>query len=322
MTNPTSGTPQALSKDSAQRGQEPGQKLKVTLIVENSPSDWNDSAVLELTGLIAPAQVELSLIYVTTDLKMGLPPLRHNDSLEQSLQDLRERQEESKEALRRDVQVAGFEVQAEQSFSMESGNMQAILDYIQESGQDLLVLCGSHSPGLMMGRNHFFMNLTTHAPIPTLMLKRKIQNKGTTLKALFGVDASDASLNAARKLGRLIEPARVDITLATVQNPVYQENAILAPYVNQEILTEALEANSGLIFEMFTDILKPQGFKIADFKVLIGSPATELGYIAETDHPDLVVVGSHNHKGFLAWVMGSVSSQLLHWDNHNLLVIR
>jgi len=34
------------------------------------------------------------------------------------------------------------------------------------------------------------------------------------------------------------------------------------------------------------------------------------------------VVGSHNRTGFLAWLMGSVSSQLLHWDTHNILIVR
>lgn len=323
MNNPTARNASSLAQNNEQGTGEIGQKLKVTLIVEHSANRWDGSIILELAGLLSPANVEISLIHATPDLLEGLPKRRDRSGMiEQHVQERTIHQEEDKASLRRAIQVAGFGVEGEQSFQMESDSLQPILDFLRETGQELMVLCGNHSPGAIMGRNHFFLNLTSHASISTLMLKRKLNHKGAMLQTLFGADASEASLNAARKLGRLLPAERISLTLATVQSPVYQENAILAPYVNQEILTEALETNAGMVFEMFTDILTPQGFKVNDFKVLIGSPATELGYLAETENPDLVVVGSHNHKGFLAWVMGSVSSQLLHWDTHNILVIR
>lgn len=323
MSNPTEKYGNSLTQSNLENESRKLKPLKVTLIVEHRPNHWDGSAITELASLFAPNEVELSIIHAMTNLLDGLPK-RYNESavLEQCLEDGNRRQDESKANLRRDLQVAGFNIQQEDSFALTNDSQEAILRLLRETGQELMILCGSHAPGAQMGRNHFFMNLTSHSPISTLMLKRHIHRKGGLCRALFGIDTSDATLTAARKLSRLLDPQQISITLATVQSPVYQENAVLAPYVNQDILTEALEANAGMTFEMITDILNPAGFKVQDMKVLIGSPATELGYIAETDNPDLVVVGSHNHKGFLAWVMGSVSSQLMHWDTHNILVVR
>jgi len=323
MSNPTVKKPDAVTSTERQGVQRSGQPLKVTLIVEHSPNHWDGSAIRELASLIAPTQVELSLIHATTSLLEGLP--EHAEEFkftEQYLQQGIQKQDASKADLLRDLKLAGFTVQQEESYPMTNESVEPILEFLQRDGQELMVLIGSHTPGALMGRNHFFMNLTKHAMISTLMIKRRFNFRGTQIPALFGIDASDATLNAARRLSRLIQPNHLALTLATVQSPVYQENAVLAPYVNQDILNEALQANASMTFEMITDILKPEGFTIADNKVLIGSPATELGYIAERENPSLLIVGSHNHKGFLAWVMGSVSSQLLHWDTHNILVVR
>jgi nucleotide-binding universal stress UspA family protein len=323
MSNPTAKNPASMAQERTQTTRESGQPVKVTLVVEHSPHRWDSAVLMDLANLLSPAQVELTLIHAMANLLDGLPK-RYEESelLGQHLAEGTKRQDESRADLLRDLQMAGFQVQHEESYTLASDNLEPILNYLKATGQELMILCGSHSPGSQMGRNHFFMNLTSHSPISTILLKRQFSFKGRALNALFGVDASDATLNAARKLAHLLPPQKINLTLATVQSPVYQENAVLAPYVNQQILTEALEANAGMTFEMVSDILKPEGFNIQDLKILIGSPATELGYVAEQENPDLLIVGSHNHKGFLAWVMGSVSSQLMHWDTHNILVIR
>ena len=325
MTN----NPASQSTESRQQPGNPrtvSQKLKLTLIVECGLHPWTgtgvDSLIAELGSFIQPAQAELSLIYACPDLLTDLHHLPETENLEACLRERHKTHEDTITKLRRDIEVAGFEIISEQQFPITADSQQNILDYLKDSGQELMALCGHHAAGSHLGRDHFLMNLTSHASIPTLLLKRKLSRTGGALQVLFGIDASEASLTAARQLGQILPPEQVALTLATVQSPAFQENAVLAPYVNQEILTEALEANAGILFEMFTDLLKPQGFTVADFKVLIGSPASELGYLAEADHPDLIVVGSHNQKGFLAWVMGSVSSQLVHWDTHNILVVR
>ncbi len=323
-SNPTSQSTESLTQPAQTRAA--GQKLKLTLIVECELHPWAgagvDSLIAELGSFVPPSQSELSLIYAIPDMLTGLHHLHDTQNLEDCLRERQKNHEEATAKLRREVAVAGFEVTSEQAFPISSDSQQSILDYLKDSKQELLVLCGNHAAGSHLGRDHFLMNLTSHASIPTLLLKRKLSHTAGAMQALFGIDASEASLTAARKLGEIVSADRIALTLATVQSPAFQENAVLAPYVNQDILSEALEANAGILFEMFTDLLKPQGFTIADFKVLIGSPASELGYLAEASHPDLIVVGSHNQKGFLAWIMGSVSSQLVHWDTHNILVIR
>jgi nucleotide-binding universal stress UspA family protein len=327
MSNPTTrhagfGAPTVSDVEGQKTGHK-GKAVKLVLIVEHVASHTDYSALHELANLFSPADVELSLIHITGDLRDGLPSeYEELEPLQRYIQEGSARYQDAKTTVGQHLQRAGFTIRQEHTFPLVSTSMEPILHFIRESGQELLILHSGNISHANLGRNHFFLDLTTHSPISTLVLRRHFQHRGASLKTLFGIDISDASLNAAQKLHRYLQPQQTDLTLATVQSPVYQENAVISPLINQEIFTEALRANADLVFKMVGEILEIEGFQLKGKKVLMGSPATELGYIAEQENPDLVVVGSHNHKGFLAWVMGSVSSQLLHWDTHNLLVIR
>jgi nucleotide-binding universal stress UspA family protein len=173
-----------------------------------------------------------------------------------------------------------------------------------------------------MGHSSAFMQLFAHLPVSGLLFKRHLAGNRSKPKILLAVDDSEASMTAVRRLPELLRTQDMDVILATVQSPIYQDNALLAPYVNQDILDQALAGNATMIFEMAQEILDTEGIPVQDVKRMIGSPAAELGYLAQVEEPDLLVVGSHNRKGVLSWLMGSVSSQLLHWDTHNILIVR
>jgi nucleotide-binding universal stress UspA family protein len=201
--------------------------------------------------------------------------------------------------------------------------LNSLIREVREAGYDLVVLCSPEvSASGQSAFSHFAKYLVAHVPVSVLLWRKPLSEQPHAMKVLFGVDGSEASLTAVSKAPRLLHLKYAQLQLATVLSPIFQENAVTAPFVNPDVLEQALEANARIVFEMVTGLLKSEGLPKPTCKRLSGSPATELGYYAEIEAPDLIVVGSHNRKGLLAWLMGSVSSQLLQWDKHNLLVVR
>jgi nucleotide-binding universal stress UspA family protein len=230
---------------------------------------------------------------------------------------------EANQAVRTALTRGGFTLIEELESATDREGSKSLLTQLKETGQDLLILAQASASGNGSKVSPFAVNLATHTVASVLVLRKAITAPPAQLKIWLGVDASEASLTLARKLGQFLSVTdEAPVTLITVQSPVYQENALLAPFVNQSVLDEALLSNANMIFEMCQDILETQGVAVADCRRLLGSPASELGAVAEAEDPDVIAVGSHNRKGVLAWLLGSVSSQLLHWDSHNLLIVR
>ncbi len=298
---------------------------RVALIVEYGE---NAAAVLplieSLNTLLSPQSVAITLVHAEYDWvslhtdfadeaqEMGARLARRETALK-----------EANQAVRSALIQRGYAVTGELELTIAGESPKALLTQLKASEPELLILVQASASGNGTKVSSFAVTLATHTVASVLILRKAITAKPEHLKLWVGVDASEASLNLARKLGQYLTVTdEVPVTLFTVQSPVYQENALLAPFVNQSVLDEALQSNANMIFEMCQDILETQGVTVADCRRLLGSPASELGAVAEAEEPDVIAVGSHNRKGMLAWLLGSVSSQLLHWDNHNLLIVR
>lgn len=198
-----------------------------------------------------------------------------------------------------------------------------IIGEIRKADYDLVVLCSPElPPGGQSAFSNFVQQVTSQVPVSVLIWRKPLSEQPHPMKVVFAVDGSESSLTAVNKSTQLLHLKYAQLQVVTVLSPIFQDNAVTAPFVNPDILEQALEANARMIFDMANGLLESQGFQKSACKKLIGSPATELGYYAELEAPDLIVVGSHNRKGLMAWLMGSVSSQLLHWDQHNLLIVR
>lgn len=285
------------------------------------------SMMNDLSRLLPGENVTLSPVLVTQDLLSDLPYITPDTpSFTQLIRQRVNAQEEAQIILSHAAQEAGyFDTKETVHYTMQQGSVERLLQKMAEAPQDLLIICGLGQAEGSLGHSQFSLNLVAHAPTSTLLMRLPFHRKHTPLQIIFGIDSSEATLNAARKLGKTLSLEQAELILTMVQSPIYQDNAIWAPYVNQTVLDEAQEANSAMVIEMIQDILSSEcDLDAAQLKSqrLIGSPATELGHFAATENPDLIVVGSHNRKGILSWIMGSVSSQLLHWDKHNLLIMR
>ncbi|HEY9685460.1 MAG TPA: universal stress protein [Coleofasciculaceae cyanobacterium] len=297
---------------------------KVTLVVEHQ-LDTDPSPFMEdLVRLLDPTITEVTLIHAMSDILSGLPANPNEPkSFSNMIREREKRSDEQRGGIRKVLASSRYTLRNEKNCSMQEECAAQIADYLWEKGQDLLVISSSQPASQKLTlRSHFASYLATHAPCSTLVLRKPLLKNRKTLKVMLAVDSSDATMTAVSKLGDLIRPENMEVILVTVQSPMYSENAVIAPFVNPEVIDQAMAANANMVFQMASDTLEAKHIRVIESRKLIGSPATEIGYLAELEHPDLVVVGSHNKKGFLAWLTGSVSGQLLHWGNHNILVVR
>lgn len=300
------------------------------LVVEHGevPPTNLPNIVTALSRFLNPEQVELTLVHAEFDwVNLPAEPMggSYNDGSYNMGALLAAREtglQHERHMILKTLNDCGFTVAHEQETSTRGKNTQALLTSLEDAETDLLIVISQPDPAERSQASQFVRTLVTQATIPVLLIRQPVSQGEQPLRVLLGVDSSEASMNAARQLKSILPDCRMQLELVTVQSPIYQENAVLAPYVNQEVLDEALNANAKMVFEIVSDILGNLNVPVSDCKKLIGSPATELGHLAEVEHPDLLVVGSHNRKGMLAWLLGSVSSQLLHWDAHNMLVVR
>jgi nucleotide-binding universal stress UspA family protein len=299
---------------------------KVTLAVEygyNTP--FETSVLKSLDCFLIPSSVALTLVHAEVDW-LSAEASRADDadfSTREALPQLEIGLKQANQQVRQKLSESGFQIVQETDSGHQDKSLKRLTETLWETEQDLLVIATTPDKIERSQISHFASLLAIHSPVSVLILRSPISAlQPLAPKIIFGVDGSEASMHAARRLGQILDPRHCQLELAIVQSPIYQENAVLAPYVNQAVLDEALEVNAKMVFEMITDILDTQGVKVSKCQKLSGSPATELGNLAALAHPDLLVVGSHNRKGILAWLMGSVSSQLLQWDAHNLLIVR
>ena len=58
------------------------------------------------------------------------------------------------------------------------------------------------------------------------------------------------------------------------------------------------------------------------YKVLQGSPASEIAEFAEKQNVDLIVIGSRGHSGIKEAILGSVANSLVHKSKVSVLVVK
>lgn len=293
---------------------------KVTLVIEYGQEPLPLDV---LNRFLNPESVELTVAHAEFDwASIQADPAEEAHNFGSSVAEMETVLRDYKARLQDQLTLAGFRIVNEVNSGTRDQNRKALTALLEDTEQDLLVILSTPPQDEHAKASHFAYTLATHAPTSVLMLRRPTTLDAGPISVMMGVDGSEASMNAARKLGEYVDVSQIALEMVTVQSPIYQENAVLAPYVNQEALDEALEVNGNMIFEIVADIVQTQGVPLIERTRILGSPATELGNLAQRKHPDLIVVGSHNRTGVFAWLMGSVSSQLLHWDTHNLLVVK
>ena len=142
-------------------------------------------------------------------------------------------------------------------------------------------------------------------------------------RILLPVDGSEYSLEAARKLGRLIDAERAEISLLHVQKPeaFAVGKAWTDPDARHRRETRRRQ-EAELVFDITNEPLAQQGLTVRQQLTVEGDPADEILKFADEIGADLIVMGSHGRTGVLRVLMGSVSRKVLDRAKCSVLIVR
>jgi nucleotide-binding universal stress UspA family protein len=119
-------------------------------------------------------------------------------------------------------------------------------------------------------------------------------------KILFPTDFSEASDAAFRHAVSLAHDTGATLVIAHVEEPPmpYGEAVMSLPERYDEELKQRLEA-----------VVEPS--VPCEHHLLIGDPAAEIVRLAEAEHVDLIVMGTHGRTGLSRLIMGSVAEAVV-----------
>lgn len=137
---------------------------------------------------------------------------------------------------------------------------------------------------------------------------------------LLATDFSPLSERAAYRAQHLAECHNAKLTVLHVVEEVvlYGEDVDMMlgdPLINNEKMFELAEERMG-------DFAKSIGFaESVEYEVVWGSPKSTVISWAKEQQVDLIVVGSHGHKG-IELLLGSVSNSITHQSVCDVLIVR
>jgi nucleotide-binding universal stress UspA family protein len=134
-------------------------------------------------------------------------------------------------------------------------------------------------------------------------------------KILLGYDGSEFSKKAFQTALGLAAQNSAELYVLTVARP---------PEIGDDVETEAVIENSRRYHRAMLAELKAavaeKGVK-AHYEVLVGHPAEQIMYFADSHAVDLIVVGNRGRSKFVRWLLGSVSKQVVQHAGRAVLVV-
>ena len=135
---------------------------------------------------------------------------------------------------------------------------------------------------------------------------------------VVGVDGSDSSVNAARKAAKLAQAVGVPLWVVHVRHLAAAWSADVGADVRLDHVYEEIERRA----RARTEEALSSSNSSWTFEVRSGHPSEELERAAQEHDADLIVVGSHGFSAPKRWVLGSISTRLIHHTAHSVLVVR
>jgi phosphoglycerate kinase len=142
-------------------------------------------------------------------------------------------------------------------------------------------------------------------------------------KMLLAVDGSEHSVEAARRIGRLVNAEGAEIRLLYVQKPqpfVTEETWVDPEEKRQREIERRFEAER--VFATVNAALARQGLISHRQMAVEGDPASKILELADEIGVDLIAMGSHGKSGVLSLLMGSVSRKVIDHAKRPVLIVR
>lgn len=139
-------------------------------------------------------------------------------------------------------------------------------------------------------------------------------------KILVPVDSSEGASEAARLAAELAKCAGASLSLLHVLD---SDPAMLmgATALSQEELQTVREEMSQRAFEAVGKVIDLEKLQ-PSMQIRLGKPSMEIVNYARTEGTDLIVMGSRGLSGIKEFLLGSVSSQVLHHAPCSVTIVR
>ena len=135
-------------------------------------------------------------------------------------------------------------------------------------------------------------------------------------KVLFATDFDEVGVKAAQKAKKIADENGADLILVHVVEPIpayaYPGFAGFA-----EVEVSIREQAEKQLNKLAADLGVDESHRMIEF----GSTKNEVLRVAEENHVDLIVTGSHGKHG-LALLLGSTANAILHGANCDVLIVR
>lgn len=140
------------------------------------------------------------------------------------------------------------------------------------------------------------------------------------MKILMPVDGSSLSTRAARYVAshKIMFGNGTKITLLHVDIPLPQ---LIHDRIDPATASAYHTRNGRAALRSAWRVLTNAG-RDFDEKLLVGDPGTEITHLAQRDHYDLIVMGSHGHGAMKGLLLGSVVTKVLAQSRVPVLVVR
>jgi nucleotide-binding universal stress UspA family protein len=141
------------------------------------------------------------------------------------------------------------------------------------------------------------------------------------MKILIALDASPQSQHALRFISRMRWPAGSRVIVVSALPTLVGAAAVGAELSGIDALSNAQRRDVEERVASAEATLRESGIA-TEARIEAGDPREVLVSVAEQEHADLIVVGSHGRKGLAKLVLGSVSSHVVTHASCSVLVVK
>jgi nucleotide-binding universal stress UspA family protein len=153
---------------------------------------------------------------------------------------------------------------------------------------------------------------------PTML---SVKEGGGPMKILIALDASPQSQHALRFVGRMRWPAGSRVIVVSALPTLVGTAAAGIELSSLDAVSSAQRSEVEELVAAAEAALRESGIP-TESRIEAGDPREVLVSVAEAEHADLIVVGSHGRKGLAKLMLGSVSSHVVTHASSSVLVVK
>ena len=180
---------------------------------------------------------------------------------------------------------------------------EAIIEEAEKAEHGLIILAQNEAKGIGTYLGSVAEKVSQYSRTPVLIAKET----DSISRILMPIDGSEYSVNALEYASAIAREADAEITLLNVfERSRFRSKTEEAREIGNLILSKS--AN------------KVKGIKL-DQKLISGNPGKRITQLADEEDYDLIIMGSKGHSSRLRFLMGSVSSHVIHYSNRSVLLV-